>query len=75
MALGIFNAALEISSAMCTEASAPTKVATFPKNPTQYERPWVGQPPSFKLVAKTEATDPCGEYTQRTDKMAMNPAK
>jgi hypothetical protein len=43
-----------LSSAMWTLASAPTKVATFPRNPTQYESPCVGHPPSFRLVAKTD---------------------
>ena len=30
MARGMFQAAFSTSSAMCTEASAPTNVATFP---------------------------------------------
>ena len=54
MARGMFLAALDTSSAKCTEASAPTKVATFPRKPIQYESPCVDQPPSFRAVANTK---------------------
>lgn len=54
IARGIFHGAFETSSAMWTEASAPTNVATLPRNPTQIDKPCVGQPPSFKAVVKTK---------------------
>ncbi|KAI6876449.1 hypothetical protein KC338_g199 [Hortaea werneckii] len=58
MARGMLSAAFSTSSARWTLASAPTKVATFPRKPTQYESPWVGHPPSFSEVSHTEAFDP-----------------
>src|SRR5437764_8396923 len=71
MARGMLRAACSISSAMWTLASAPTKVATFPRKPTQYESPWLDQPPSLSAVRKTDLAEPLGARARSVARMQV----
>lgn len=64
---------LSINRLILRMLDLPTKVATLPINPTQYESPCVGHPPSFKEVSKTLALDPCGERYNRSIRTATKP--